>query len=436
MSDTIRTYCEDSYKSMVQFRRDIHKHPERPCLEYRTASTVICELRRLGYEVHYGPEVMNLNVVKNILPTQEEGDAAMRQAIDEGADPNLVAEMKYHNTAVVGILRCGEGPVIGLRADMDALNVIESQSPSHVPNKEGFSSIHPNISHACGHDAHTAMGLAIASVMKRLADAGEIHGTLKLFFQPGEESTIGGHAMCEAGVADDVDDLIAIHVGVGTKKTGQIGATAIDFPALRKYAVHYEGLTSHSGVAPEKGKNALLAACHAILGIYGLPRHSKGWSRVNVGIMNSGIVSNGVPGFSDLVVELRASNDEVMDRLDECAQNVLKGAAIMYNCEVDILDKGINVGAPCDSEMIDLLRTATAEIPEVTEFLPEVSMSGAGEDATRFMRKVQSHGGKATYMMIGSDLSTAPHTDKFDVDEKAMAIGLETVVRAFYNLMK
>ena len=108
----------------------------------------------------------------------------------------------------------------------------------------------------------------------------------------------------------------------------------------------------------------------------------------------------------------------------------------MYECRADILEKGTMVGATCDLEMIDLLRDATAQIPEVTEFLPVVSMSGAGEDATRFIHKAQAHGGKGTYMMIGSDLSNAPHTDKFDVDEKAMAIGLETVVRAFFDLMK
>ena len=436
MSDEIRSYCEEAYEKMITLRRDIHKHPEAACLEYRTASIVIQTLRDLGYEVHYGPEAMNLKVVKNILPTEAEANGAIRRAISEGADPKLVEAMKYNLTAVVGVLHCGEGPVIGLRADMDALNVIENQSPEHIPNREGFASIHPKVSHACGHDAHTAIGLAVAAVMRRLADEGKIHGTLKLFFQPGEEATIGGLAMCEAGVADDIDYLLAIHMGVGTKKTGQIGATAVDFPSLQKYAIHYEGLTSHSGVAPEKGKNALMAACHAILGIYGLPRHSKGWSRVNVGTMNSGIVTNGVPGFADFTVELRASSDEVMDRLNECALNRLKGAAAMYECQADIMEKGTMVGAVCDSEMIDILRKATDQIPEVTEFIPEVSMSGAGEDATRFIRKAQSHGGKGTYMMIGSDLSTAPHTDKFDVDEKSMAIGLETVVRAFADLMK
>lgn len=435
MSDQIRKYCEEAYDDMIAFRRDFHKYPERPCLEYRTASTVITALQDLGYTVQYGPSVMNLKVVENILPTQEEADRAIENALQYGADPALVEQMKYHNTGVVGILHCGDGPVVAMRADMDALNVIENQSPEHIPNREGFSSIYPQVSHACGHDAHTAIGLTVAAVMKRLADEGKLHGTLKLFFQPGEEATIGGHSMCEAGVADDVDYLIAVHMGVGTKKTGQIGATAVDFPSMTKYDVHYEGLTSHSGVAPEKGRNALLAACHATLGISGLPRNSQGWSRVNVGMMNSGIVANGVPGFADFTVELRAENDTVMENLNGKALSVLKGAAAMYDCEATIIDKGQCVGAHCDDEMIEILRKATADIPEVTEFMPVVSMSGAGEDATRFIRKAQAHGGKGTYMMVGSDLSTAPHTDKFDVDEKAMAIGLETVVRAFSALM-
>lgn len=437
MSDFIRAYCDEQKQNVIDFRRDLHKYPEAPGTEYRTACKVIEALKSLGYdEIYYGDDAINLEVVKNILPSEEMAAACYERALSEGADPALMEKMKWHKTAVMAVLRCGEGPVVGLRADTDALNVIENDRPDHIPNKEGFDSVHPKIMHACGHDGHTAMGIGVAAIMKKLADEGKIHGTLKLFFQPGEEGTIGGYAMTEAGIADDLDYLLAIHIGVGTKKTGQIGATAIDFPALIKYDVHYEGLTSHSGVAPEKGNNALLAACTAVKGIYGLSRNSKGWSRVNCGTLNSGILSNAVPGFADMQVELRAETDEVMERLNHCAINVLKGAAVMYDCEVDIVDKGTNVGAPCDDEWIDILKEVTADIPEVNEFMPVVSMSGAGEDATRFMRKAQANGGKATYMMIGSDLSTAPHTANYDVDEKCLAIGTETVVRAFYKIMK
>lgn len=87
MSDEIRSYCEEAYEKMITLRRDIHKHPEAACLEYRTASIVIQTLRDLGYEVHYGPEAMNLKVVKNILPTEAEANGAIRRAISEGGRP-------------------------------------------------------------------------------------------------------------------------------------------------------------------------------------------------------------------------------------------------------------------------------------------------------------------------------------------------------------
>ena len=437
MSDFIRTYCDEQKQNVIDFRRDLHKYPETPGTEYRTAWKIIEALRALGYqEIVYGDVAINLDVVKDILPTEKEAAACYARALKEGANKSVLEKMKWHKTAVMAVLRCGEGPVVGLRVDTDALKVIEGTGPDHLPAKDGFLSVHPQTMHACGHDGHTAMGIGVAAIMKKLGDEKKIHGTLKIFFQPGEEGTIGGYAMAEAGIADDLDYLLAIHIGVGTKKTGQIGATAIDFPSLIKYDVHYEGLTSHSGVAPENGRNALLAACTAVKGIYGLSRSSKGWSRVNCGTLNSGIVSNAVPGFADLQVELRAENDTVMEKLNHCARKVLEGAGMMYECGVNIINKGTMVGAPCDPEWIDILQKTVAEIPEVNEFLPVVSMSGAGEDATRFMRKAQKNGGKATYMMIGSDLSTMPHTAGFDVDERCLAIGTEVVVRAFYNLMK
>jgi len=437
MSDFIRELCDAEREQLVACRRDFHKYPEIPGTEYRTACKIIQALQEMGYEeIHYGDEVMNLKVVKDILPDKETAKACYERAIEEGADPKIISGMKWHKTGIVAVLRAGEGPVVGLRADFDALPVIENDRPDHIPNREGFDSVHPQVMHACGHDAHASIGLAVAKIMKNLADQGKIRGTIKFIFQPGEEGSIGGYAMSEAGVTDDVDYLLAIHMGVGTKKTGQIAATAVDFPSFTQYQVHYEGLTSHSGVAPQDGKNALLAACTAVKGIYGISRSAKGWSRVNVGKLNSGIVSNAVPGFADMVVELRSSNDVVMDRLVEQALCVLKGAAKMYECKVTIKTKGTTVGAPCDPEWIDILKEATAPIPEVNEFLPVASMGGAGEDATRFMLKTQAHGGIATYMMIGSDLSNAPHTADFDVDEKSLSIGTETVVRAFYNILK
>lgn len=437
MSDTIRKICDEQKQNVIRFRRDLHKYPEIPATEYRTACKVVQALQQLGYEeIYYGDDAINIDVVKDLLPSSEEAERCYARALSEGADPVILEKMKWHKTAVMAVLRCGEGPVVGLRTDMDALHVIENDRPDHIPNRDGFDSVHPETMHACGHDGHTAMGIGVAAILKKLADENKLHGTVKLFFQPGEEASIGGYAMCEAGIADDLDYLLAIHIGVGTKKTGQIGATAVDFPSLEKYDVHYEGLTSHSGVAPEKGHNALLAACTAVKGIYGLSRSSKGWSRVNCGTLNSGIVGNAVPGFANMEVELRAANDEVMTQLSHSAKKVLEGAAIMYECDATIASRGTNVGAPCDPEWIDILREATAQIPEVTEFLPVVSMSGAGEDATRFMRKAQANGGKATYMMIGSSLSTAPHTANYDLDEDCLAIGTETVIRAFLKLLQ
>ncbi len=104
---------------------------------------------------------------------------------------------------MVGILENGSGPVVGLRFDIDAVDINECQDPGHRPVREGFVSINDDAAHACGHDGHAAVGLGVAEVLMAVRD--EIEGTVKLVFQPAEEGVRGAKAMVSAGVVDDVD---------------------------------------------------------------------------------------------------------------------------------------------------------------------------------------------------------------------------------------
>ncbi|MCD7908185.1 MAG: M20/M25/M40 family metallo-hydrolase, partial [Clostridium sp.] len=180
---------------MKRIRRDIHKHPETAWTEYRTTALVARELERIGYQVLLGEKVLALES-RSALPSPQNLELAEQRAGQEGVDPELMRCMSGGRTGAVGILKHSEGPVIALRVDMDALEVTESAEQDHQPLQQGFASCHNGICHACGHDAHTAIGLGVARL---LAEDQSWRGTVKLIFQPGEEGMRGARAMIERG---------------------------------------------------------------------------------------------------------------------------------------------------------------------------------------------------------------------------------------------
>ena len=134
--------------------------------------------------------------------------------------------------------------------------------------------------HACGHDGHTAIGLAVA---ERLANpAAGWSGTLKLIFQPAEEGGRGAKPMVAAGVVDDVDYLFAGHLGCNLP-SGKLAARATGFLFSRKIDVVFLGRAAHAAMGPHEGRNALLAAAAAALGLHGIARHAQEQTHVNVG---------------------------------------------------------------------------------------------------------------------------------------------------------
>lgn len=436
----IRTICEEIHPLVMQIRKSVHQHPEGAFCEYRTASEVIAQLKKLGYEVVYGSDANNMDAVSDSLPTLKESERALQRAVADGADPALVENMKYGKTGVMGILRCGEGPVVGIRCDMDAVHVEEYDGPDHIPTVEGFRSIYTGMNHSCGHDAHTAIGIGIAAAMQRLKEAGKLKGTLKLFFEPAEEVFAGGRAMVDSGIADDLTHLFAIHMAVSTKRTGQVAASIMDFPIIEKYDVHFTGQNAHADFAPEQGKNALLAACAAVTNLHAITRHSSGNSRVNVGLIQAGssLNLNAVPGEAYLVLELVAFHDDVFAFLKEASEKVIHGAAAMYGCTAAISQNRSAVPVKrvtCDPEMIEIVRRAAKQVAGVDEFIPAGTLRGAGEDASLFIERAQANGGMGTYILFGSDLSNHAHTSVYDVDERTLSIAVETMVRVIADVM-
>ena len=142
--------------------------------------------------------------------------------------------------------------------------------------------------HACGRDGHATIGLGLAEMAAR--EPRNWSGTLRLVFQPAEEGGRGAWPTC-AGVVDDVDLFLALHLGCDLSSR-KVAVSASDMMFSAKWDVHFEGRSAHASGNPEEGRNALLAAARATTLLYALPRHGRFATQVNVGRLNAGSARN------------------------------------------------------------------------------------------------------------------------------------------------
>lgn len=405
---------------VVQIRRDLHRHPELAFLEYRTAAKAAGLLAGLGWQVKAGPEVMDASAMLN-PPDAETVRTAQAQALAEGAPAEWIARMPGGQTAVVAELSRGEGPTIAFRFDMDALPVAETEASTHRPNQGGYRSTHPGVMHACGHDGHTAIGLALAA---RLAQpATRWRGRIKLIFQPAEEGGRGAQPLVAAGVLDDVDHLFVGHLGC-LLPSGQVAPVATDFLYSSKIDATFTGQGAHAAMGPQEGRNALLAGAAAALGLHGITRYAEAVTFVNVGVMRAGSGRNVVADRCHLMLEVRGSTEEALAFMRRRAREVLDGAAAMQGVSVTVEDMGGTIGfAPSEAAAATVAEIA-AGVEGITQVVPSWPIGG-GDDATYLIKRVQDRGGSATYFMLGSDLAGIHHAADFDFDEASLRQGVD-----------
>ena len=209
LTQRIEASVEQMKNEMIQQRRDLHRHPEPGWTEFRTAALVGKTLQQLGYEVKAGKDAIAADSMMGV-PSAAILQAAQQRAIAEGADPDWVKKMTGGFTGIVAVMKFSKpGPVVGIRVDMDSNDVTETTEPAHRPNQEGFASQHPKAMHACGHDGHTTVGLAIAKILATFKD--ELAGTIKLIFQPAEEGVRGAMSRHAGGTS---------RINVGTLEAG------------------------------------------------------------------------------------------------------------------------------------------------------------------------------------------------------------------------
>jgi amidohydrolase len=379
---------------LVATRRDLHAHPELAFQEHRTASIVAERLGALGYEVKTG----------------------------------------VGRTGVVGVLRGAAAPggkagrTVLLRADMDALPISEAND---VP----YRSTAPGVMHACGHDAHVAIGLAVA---RRLAASrASWRGTVKFVFQPAEEGGNGALAMIEDGAleAPKVDAAFGLHV-MNNIPVGSIAATAGPIMgSVDRFTIRIRGKGGHAAM-PHEAVDPVLAAAHVVTALQSLvSRATDPFAQLVVSVtqIRAGDAFNVIPEVAELGGTVRSMGGRLYDEAPQRLTAVVTGVAGGLGCTAEVeyvrqTPPTINNGA-----MTSLVARVAAELVGEAAVLSSARTLG-GEDFSFFLQRVPG-----CFAWVGSQNPVkgydAPHhSPRFDIDEEAMLIGanlLERVAREY-----
>lgn len=405
-------------------RRRLHRRPEPAWREFYTTSLIVDELERRGVEdVFVGAEAIELEErlgVPNPEQLRDWHDRARRN----GAREDILERTEGGKTGVVATVRCGDGPIVGIRVDIDGLRMEESVAETHRPAVEEFRSEHGGYMHACAHDANTAMGIGLLESIRN-SDFG---GTLKVFFQPASEIEGGGKPMSKTAHLDDVEYLIVLNTGMGYP-SGELVAGIDDMYAIERLRVEFTGESSHAGKTPNAGRNAIQAMATATENLYAVPRHADGATRVNVGTVQAGSATNVIAERAVLEADIRGETSAVLDFVRDRTDHVLEGAAHIHECDVELETIGKAPSADSDDELVETFFEAFEASPAVASARRRDSF-GTGEDAAWFMNAVSDAGGLATHVIVGTDLAGRHHTPTFDIDERSLSTGVGALVEA------
>ncbi|ADD06320.1 M20 family amidohydrolase (homolog to indole-3-acetyl-aspartate hydrolase) [Natrialba magadii ATCC 43099] len=416
---------------LVTLRRDLHRKPEPAWREFYTTARIVEEVQsRVDLdELHIGPDAI---VGEHRLAVPDDAEIAewYEQASEYDIDEEILSQLEGGYTGAVAVLERGEGPTVGLRVDIDGLPQPESEDGEHAPVAEGFRSEHDGAMHACGHDAHATIGVG---VLEAIAES-DFSGTFKVFFQPAEEVIGGGKSMATSEHIQDVDALLAAHIGLD-HPTGEIVAGIDGFLAVSHLDATFTGAPSHAGGHPEEGRNAVQAMATAVQNLYSIPRHSDGPTRINAGVVEGGTAANVIPEEAHIEAEVRGKTTELMEYMRSNARRVIRNAAEMHDCEVEIELGSEAPSATSDQDLVSIVSEVAGETAGVENVMERDELGGS-EDATFLMQTVQDNGGSACYIGVGTDHPGGHHTATFDVDEASLQHGVDVLTGAVEQISR
>lgn len=374
---------------LVSWRRDFHMHPELGFEESRPAGIVADTLKEIGIRVDTGVGV----------------------------------------TGVVGYL--GEGsPVVGIRADMDAL-------PLQEANDVSYASQNPGVMHACGHDAHTAILLGVARILSEMP--GRPLGEIRFLFQPSEEDwdeelKSGATLMIEDGALEGLDAVIALHVDNNTP-TGQIeisGGKAS--AAVDSFLATIIGQGGH-GAYPHKTVDPTFILAQVINAIHGIRARRIQPIRsavISIGSIHAGHTSNVIPDSLEMMGTIRSFDTEVREQLSEELEKAFAISRAFGGDYTLTIDKGF---PPMynDPEVAELIRQTASEMLGEDKVNEDEAQMGA-ED---FSYMSQLAPGAMLSLGVKIDDTPRPaHSPTFDINEDALPIGAALLAEVAYRLLK
>ncbi|MFO1265407.1 MAG: amidohydrolase [Rubrivivax sp.] len=388
---------------LIAWRHDIHQHPELSGQETRTAALVAAHLRQLGLEVTTG----------------------------------------VGGTGVVGLLRGAlPGKVVALRADMDALPVTEQTGLPFASQATGNNmGRETGVMHACGHDGHTAILMAVAQVLSGMRP--RLHGSVKFIFQPAEEGysqpprspdePIGALAMIQAGALENpkVEAIYGLHL-VSQLPAGVIGYRS--GPAMASsdtWELKVIGRQTHGGV-PWAGVDPIVVSAQIILGLQTLVSRQANIAAqpvvLSIGSIHGGNRENIIPDSVELLGTLRTYDDGMRDdivaRMRNTAESIAHASGATTQFRLGAHHYGTTINAP------DLTARALPVLTRVVHGnIREVPKITAAEDFSEFQKRVPGLFFVLGATAPGKDPATAPsnHSPLFRVDDAALAVGVRAL---------
>lgn len=392
--DRLKSDIDELVPDLIATRRDLHEHPELAFEEVRTSGIVAQRLQRLGLEVQTG-----------------------------------VAK-----TGVIGYLRGGASKVgaktIAIRADMDAL-------PIHELNEIEYRSQTDGKMHACGHDGHTSVLLAVADILTKRRD--ELAGNVKFVFQPAEERVGGAEPMVKEGAMNGVDGVIGLHL-ISDYQVGRVGVrSGAVFASADKVVLTVHGKGGHAAM-PETTVDPIVIAAYILTTLQTLiSRETSPFSPavITFGQIQAGTASNIIPETAVMTGTMRAFTKEHRAKLLRRMQEVATGVASAMGGSCDVELSGGSPPCVNDAGMTELVRNAAeASVGEKAVDTGEEVMTTGSDDMARFLEAVPG-----CYFIVGANnpekgANYPHHHPRFNIDEDALPVAVEVLSRAALDFLK